>query len=77
MDTQALINLLGGAALLVAGWFLREMWDAVKELRQDLSSFKENLPKEYVLKADLDKRMDHIEDMLQRIFDKLDTKVDK
>ena len=77
MDTQALINLLGGAALLVAGWFLREMWDAVKELRQDLSSFKENLPKEYVLKADLDKRMDHIEDMLQRIFDKLDTKEDK
>ena len=77
MDTQALINLLGGAALMVAGWFLREMWDAVKELRNDLSLLKIELPKEYVLKTDLDKRMDHIEEMLQRIFDKLDNKVDK
>jgi hypothetical protein len=77
MDTQALINLLGGAALLVAGWFLREMWDAVKELRTDLGALKIELPKEYVLKLDLDKRMDHIEDMLERIFDKLDNKMDK
>jgi chaperonin cofactor prefoldin len=77
MDTQSLINLLGGAALLVAGWFLREMWDAVKELRKDIGFLKVELPKEYVQKADLDKRMDHIEQMLQRIFDKLDNKVDK
>ena len=33
METQSLINLLGGAALLVAGWFLREMWDAVKNIK--------------------------------------------
>ena len=77
MDTQSLINLLGGAALLVAGWFLREMWDAVKELRKDISDLKVELPKEYVLKTDLDKRMHHIEDMFQRIYDKLDGKADK
>lgn len=77
MDTQSLINLLGGASLLVAGWFLREMWDAVKELRGDLHAIKADLPKEYVLKVDLDKRMEHIEYMFQRIYDKIDGKVDK
>jgi len=35
------------------------------------------MPKEYVLKVDLDQRMKHIEDMFQRIYDKLDGKADK
>lgn len=77
MDTQLMINLLGGSALLVAGWFLRELWDAVKDLRSDISDLKSELPKEYVLKVDLDKRMQHIETMFQRIYDKLDEKADK
>jgi len=77
MDTQSIINLAGGAALSVIGWLARELWGAVKELRRDLSDIESNLPKEYVLKADLDKRMDHIESMFQRIYDKLDGKADK
>ena len=36
-----------------------------------------DLPKTYVNKDDLDKRMKHIEDMFQRIYDKLDGKADK
>jgi len=77
MDTQTLLNWMAGAAFGVAGWFLREMWDAVKDLRGDLHDLKAELPKEYVLKIDLDKRMQHIEDMFQRIYDKLDAKADK
>lgn len=77
MDTQSIINLAGGAALSVIGWLARELWGAVKELRRDLSDIESNLPKEYVLKVDLDKRMDHIESMFQRIYDKLDGKADK
>ena len=77
MDTQSIINLAGGAALSVIGWLARELWGAVKELRRDLNDIESNLPKEYVLKVDLDKRMDHIESMFQRIYDKLDGKADK
>jgi hypothetical protein len=36
-----------------------------------------DLPKSYVSKSDLDKRMEHIESMFQRIYDKLDHKADK
>jgi hypothetical protein len=77
MDTQTLINT--GAALILTGfgWFAREMWGAVKELRKDLHKIESDLPKTYVMKVDLDKRMEHIEMMFQRIYDKLDGKADK
>ncbi len=71
MDTQT------GAALAVGGWFSRQLWDASQELRRDLHQLEVDLPKEYVQKIDLDKRMQHIEEMFQRIYDKLDAKADK
>ena len=77
MDTQSLINLAGGAALTALGWFAREVWGAVGELRRDLHQIEVDMPKEYVQKIDLDKRMTHIEDMFQRIYDKLDSKAEK
>lgn len=84
MDTQTLINALFGVILLGTGWFLNELWRAVKELRKDLHEIESELPKEYVLKVDLDKRMDRIEErmdrmeiMLQKISNRLDGKADK
>jgi len=77
MEMQNFINLLGGAALSVLGWFARQLWDAVKELRADLHVLEVNLPENYVKRSDLDKRMERIEDMFQRIYDKLDSKADK
>jgi hypothetical protein len=77
MEMQNFINLLGGAALSVLGWFARQLWDAMKELRADLHTLEVNLPENYVKRSDLDKRMERIEDMFQRIYDKLDSKADK
>lgn len=77
MEAQTLINIIGGAALSFGGWFAREMWGAVKELRRDLHKIEVDLPKSYVAREDLDQRMAHIENMFQRIYDKLDGKADK
>ena len=77
MDTQTLINLAAGVTLAVIGWFARELWGAVKDLQRNLHEIEIDLPKSYVSKLDLDKRMDHIETMFQRIYDKLDAKADK
>ena len=77
MDNQTLMNGIFMLATGVGGWFAREMWGAVKELRRDLHGLETDLPKEYVLKVDIDKRMEHIEQMFQRIYDKLDEKADK
>ena len=77
MDTQTLMNIASTVAIAIGGWFAREIWGAVKELRSDLHDLEVDLPKSYVSKFDMDKRMDHIENMFQRIYDKLDEKADK
>lgn len=77
MDTQTLINILFGIIIGGTAWILRELWGAVKDLRKDLHLLETELPKEYVLKVDLDRRLDRMEEMLQRISEKLDGKVDK
>ena len=70
---QQLINIMFGAALTVAGWFARELWTAVQELKTDLAK----LPLYYVAKQDYREDMKDIKDMLSKIFDKLDNKQDK
>ena len=77
METQSIMNFVGVIAIGAGGWFAREIWGAVKELRKDLHELEVDLPKSYVSKFDMDKRMDHIETMFQRIYDKLDGKADK
>ena len=74
---QTTLNIALSAALAAIGWFARQLWEAVKSLKDDLHRIEADLPKSYVLKDDLDKRMDHIEHMFQRIYDKLDGKADK
>ena len=77
MDTQLIINLVSITAIGAGGWFARELWGAVKELRRDLHEIEVDLPKSYVNKGDLDKRMEHIETMFQRIYDKIEKVEDK
>ena len=74
---QSVVNLALSAVLATIGWFARQLWGAVQKLKDDLHRIEADLPKTYVLKDDLDKRMDHIEYMIQRIYDKLDGKLDK
>ncbi|MCI4427750.1 MAG: hypothetical protein JHC40_01140 [Burkholderiales bacterium] len=77
MEPQSTINLVLGAGLTVLGWFAREMWSAVKELKTDLAHLREELPTEYVLKDDLEKALARIDTKLDKIFDRLDAKADK
>tara|TARA_R110000868_G_scaffold70933_7_gene208228 strand:+ start:128 stop:361 length:234 start_codon:yes stop_codon:yes gene_type:complete len=77
MDNQHLINGLLAGGFTVLGWFARELWAAVKELKADLAKLREDLPKEYVLRIDYREDIREIKSMLAKIFDRMDTKVDK
>lgn len=74
---QSTLNMVMGAALAVLGWFARELWSAVKELKNDLAELREHLPKNYVLRDDYKSDIKEIKDIVQRIFAKLDDKADK
>jgi len=72
METQSLLNLLFTSAGLVLGWFLRELWSAVKELKIDLAKLREELPKDYVAKSDYRQDVRELKDMISKLFDILE-----
>jgi hypothetical protein len=84
MDWQTLINLGLGGVLAFIGWFAREIWDSVKELRKDIHQIEKGLPEIYVRRDDLREvrqemmvRFDKLENMMGQVFDRLHDKVDK
>ena len=77
MELQHLIDIVLGVAMSVVGWFARELWSAVKELKSDLSRMREDMPKTYISRDDYREDLRDIRDMLGKIFDKLDNKQDK
>jgi hypothetical protein len=77
MDHQTLVNIGGGLILAGIGWWARVIWDSVQRLKEDLHEIEVDLPKSYVSKDDFNQTMKHIENMVQRIYDKLDGKADK
>lgn len=77
MNDQTIINLIVGIVLSVLGWFARQLWDAVQDLKKDVKQIEVDLPTHYVRKEDLESRLDRIELSLNRIFEKLDNKADK
>lgn len=77
MDWQTLINIGAGSLLAVIGWFARELWEAVNVMKKDLHRLEVKLAKDYTTHSDMNARFDKLEGILERIFDKIDTKADK
>ena len=74
---KTIINIVGGAILTAGGWFARTLWDAVQELKADLSNLRVEIAKDYVPRNDFNRLGDELKDMLNKIFEKLDHKADK
>jgi len=70
MEDQTIFNLLIATSMTVAGWFLRSMWEAIREVEKDL-------PRNYIRREDYRDDMREIKKMLGAIFDKLERKEDK
>jgi hypothetical protein len=77
MEMQWVINTAAGIAFTALGWFAREMWTAVKELKSDLSRLREELPKTYLPKDDFKESVKELKDMLNDIYSELRKKADK
>ena len=73
MDNQSLINILIGASGAFGGWILNNITRSVSRLEDKVS----NLPTVYVTKEDYRSDIAEVKTLLNKIFDKLDTKVDK
>jgi hypothetical protein len=77
MEPQTVINGLLAVLLAGIGWAARELWGAVKRLREDLQKIEIALPTNYVRKDEFSDGVKEIKEMLGKIFDRLDNKADK
>jgi hypothetical protein len=77
MEPQTVINGLLAVLLAGIGWAARELWGAVKRLREDLQKIEVALPTNYVRKDEFADGVKEIKEMLGKIFDRLDNKADK
>lgn len=77
MNPQDLFNTLIPIVCAVLGWFCRELWTAVQDLKEDLARLREQLPTMYVTKDDFSDRWNEVLKALHRIENKIDQKVDK
>jgi len=77
MDSQFIINAVGGLLAIIVGWLGRELWDAVQKMKAEMKELEIRLPTHYVRKDDMEARFDKLEAMLDKLFDRLDQKVDK
>lgn len=77
LNAQDLINIAAGAVLAAIGWFARQLYESVSELRRNVHQIEIDLPMNYVRREDYSETMKRIEAIVERIFDKLDEKADK
>jgi hypothetical protein len=73
MDTQILFNIAVSLAGFLGGWVLNNISRAIERLDTDVRA----MPLTYVTRDDYRNDMRDIKEMLGKIFDKLDGKVDK
>ncbi len=73
MDYQVLFNIAVAIAGFFGGWTLNRIYQAIDRLDGDVRG----MPHMYVVREDYRNDMRDIKDMLGKIFDKLDGKVDK
>lgn len=77
MEINEILTYILGAGMTVLGWFARELWSAVKNLKEDLIKLKDDIQNHYVKKDDFKDFRDELRGFLQRIETKLDNKQDK
>lgn len=73
MDTQILFNIAIALAGFFGGWVLNNISKSIEKLDTDVRA----MPHVYVTREDYKDDMKEVKEMLSKIFDKLDLKVDK
>jgi len=61
----------------LGGWMLKVIWESIKEVKEELKELNREVNQDFVRRDDFSEAILRIENMFNRIFDKLDNKADK
>jgi uncharacterized protein HemY len=77
MDFQYLFNGLALTFGGVMGWLLKTLWQAVESLRRDVRTLEAAAHEKFVRRDDWQTALERLEQKLDRLFERLDTKADR
>ena len=77
MEILGAFQMLMAVAISVAGWFLRSLWSNQTALEKTLMQHQMEVAEKYVRKDDYRADITEIKGMLDKIFNQLNSKVDK
>jgi chorismate mutase len=88
MDWQTIINFILGGFTALIGWFAREIWDAIKELRGEIKQLDKQMHQDFVRrddfrdamaehKVDMQQGFREVKELLGAVFKRLENKQDK
>jgi hypothetical protein len=77
MDFQIAFNLALSVVMMLSGWMIRSVYDAINKLRNDQVQLERLMYADFVKKEDFREDIREIKSMLSGIFNKLDNKEDK
>jgi len=77
MEALPLFEALLAVAVSVAGWFLRSLWNNQTALEKAIMQHQYEAAEKYVRKDDYKADISEIKGMLDKIFNQLNSKVDK
>lgn len=72
-----MINLAITCVGAIVGWILKTIWEALRELKEDIREIEAEIHTKYVTRDDYKADIAELKDIARQIFDKLDRKQDK
>ena len=77
MLSQDMINLAITCSGAIIGWFLKTIWEALRDLKGDLRDIENEMHTQYIRRDEVQKNFDEIKSILREIFADLKNKADK
>jgi hypothetical protein len=84
VDFQTILNMVFGAVLVIAGWLIRIVYDAMKdlqradkELTEDIGEIKVLVAGNYITRPEFDKKLDALFKKLDEIHALVHSKADR
>ena len=77
MELQQLFNIVVMISATAGGWFMKTLWGSVSTLSDKVSGLDKLVAGEYVKREEFNEVAGKLHDKLDRILDKLSSKVDK
>ena len=77
LDMQTAFNIIVGILIAGAGWWAKEIWNALGKLREDIHEIEVDLPSSYIKKEEFNDAMKTLNEKLDKIWAKLADKADR